>query len=112
MSEQVASQTRLWPRFHGMRVTQLGLLPSELQIPTGSRWEGILAAARDCLMLRTTMLAWVRMADGCSQADSHGQPDYLVFQSETQGGNWGAFSQAPDSPLKASKRHALDVYRI
>ena len=51
VSGQVASQTKMRPLFQGRIVTPSDLFPSDLQIPTGSRWANILADPKDLLMM-------------------------------------------------------------
>ena len=51
VSGQVASQTKMRLLFQGRIVAPSGLLPSDLQIPTGSRWADILADPKHLLTM-------------------------------------------------------------
>ena len=50
-SQQVASQMRSRPWAHGVIVIPSGRLPSVRDSPWGSSTDGMLALARDCLMM-------------------------------------------------------------
>ena len=51
VSGQVASHTNAFPSLQGTTIAPSGLLPSQQNRPTGSRWLGTLVESKDLLMM-------------------------------------------------------------